>query len=157
MAGVVVHQRARSPGAAEGHEQPIAAIQGQHVPAELADAGHSPPGTETPHEALGAESLPRDEDDDKRGLREKNHVHLYTLSFDRHGHVLSLFQQTDSALRPFSNNVHAPEEEGDRPGEHGHGQEGGHHQPEQLGKKGQVVLAPSHQSTVWGTDIRENR
>ena len=119
MAGIVVHRRARSPGAAEGHEQPIAAIQGQHVPPELADAGHSPPGTETPHEALGAESLPRDEDDDKRGLREKNHINLFTLSFDRHGHVivLWLFQQTDSALCPLSNNVQTPEEEGDRPGE----------------------------------------
>ena len=68
LAGIVGQQSSSSPGAAEGHQEPVATLQGQHVPAELTNAGHSAPGTETHHEAFGAESLPRHEDNDERGL-----------------------------------------------------------------------------------------
>ena len=143
-----LQQRACSSGAADGHEQPIATFEGQHVPAELANTGHPAPWTETPHEAFGAESLPRHKDDDNRGMRKEEHVHLFTVPFIVHANILLLFQQTYSALCPLCKDVNALEEEGDRPVEEGGGQEGGQRQPEQLDKQGQVVLALSHQPTV---------
>ena len=76
QAGEVGEDRAGAPAAAHGHEEEEGAAEGEHVPPEPPHAGHAATRAEAGEEALGAEPLPRDPEDDQQREDKVDHILL---------------------------------------------------------------------------------
>ena len=130
-AGIEAKEGATDPTEAVGDEEEVGIVEGEDVPLVLAHTGHPAAGTEAGQEALAAEPLPRKEEDNKCGKNNAHHISLLGLSDD----FPMFFEEAGPSLGALRDDVHAPEDEGERPDGVLDGQEGHHHHPEEAAEE----------------------